>query len=149
MWNVGAHSRLPVVRSETTPFVVSSAFRTILTLVCALYLGGAHWMVLQVTAWTGMLVARAPQQGVIEAVETTFSGAQPCGLCAAVREGQKEEREQQPLAPGLGKIKELQFVAMKACVAPMRTVADEGAWLVIAESAMPREEAPPTPPPVA
>jgi hypothetical protein len=128
---------------------VQSFVRTILTLACALYLGGAHWMVLQVTAWTGMLVSRAPERGLIEAVETTFSGEQPCNLCAAVQEGQKEERQQQPLIPGLGKIKELQFLAMKPCIVPVRTNVSEFMWLQISESATSREEAPPTPPPLA
>jgi hypothetical protein len=128
---------------------VLSLVRTFLTLACALYLGGAHWAVLQLTAWTGMLVARAPQQGLVEAVETTFSGAQPCSLCSAVQEGQKEEQKQQPLPPGTGKIKELQLLAMKQCVAPARGGLAECAWAPMAASAAVRSEAPPTPPPLA
>jgi hypothetical protein len=116
---------------------------------CALYLSGAHWAVLQMTAWTGMLVTRAPQAGLVAAVETTFDGEHPCSLCSAVSEGQKEEREQQPLPPGLGKLKEMKLVAMTLCAAPARSVVNAAAWAEFSDSAAARAEAPPTPPPLA
>jgi hypothetical protein len=116
---------------------------------CALYLSGAHWAALQVTAWTGMLVTRAPQTGVVAALETTFDGEHPCGLCAAVQEGQKQEHEQQPLPPGLGKLKEMKLVAMTICAAPAGMLVGAMEWREAASIAAARMEAPPTPPPLA
>jgi hypothetical protein len=54
-------------------------------LVAALLNGaGAHWAAVQGAAWAGMLAARLPERGVTEAVATTFSGADPCGVCLVV-----------------------------------------------------------------
>jgi hypothetical protein len=120
-----------------------------LVVCCALYLSGAHWMVLQVTAWTGMLVARAPQSGVVVAVETTFDGQHPCNLCVAVTEGQKDERQKQPAAPALGKVVELKVVAFERCEAPVQIVSGEMEWSELSEFSPRRADVPPTPPPLA
>jgi hypothetical protein len=128
---------------------VKAFFHRSLIAACALYLSGAHWAVLQVTAWTGMLVTRAPEAGLVQAVETTFDGEHPCSLCAAVQEGQKEEREQQPLPPGLGKLKEMKLVVMTLCSAPVGGQVGDMEWREFSDSAAARVEAPPTPPPLA
>jgi len=128
---------------------VPSPFRTFLALACALYLGGAHWMVLQVTAWTGMLVARAPQTGVVEAVESTFDGQHPCRMCAAVQEGQKEERKNQTELPALKKLHEVKCIALEVMVVPAQISQGEVRWPHFTGSGVSRMDAPPTPPPLA
>lgn len=126
-----------------------SPFRTFLAVACALYLSGAHWMVLQVTAWTGMLVARAPQAGVVEAVESTFDGQHPCRMCVAVKEGQKEERKHQPELPALKKLQEVKLIALDVLVVPARIFQGEVRWPHFIGSVVSRMDAPPTPPPLA
>ena len=54
----------------------------VLALVMALAVG--QWSILQSVAWAGMLVARAQQQGLTEAVATTFDGQHPCVVCQMV-----------------------------------------------------------------
>jgi hypothetical protein len=56
-----------------------------LFLVIVLSLVGGHAAGLQVVAWTGMLIARAPGAGISSAVRSTFSGRDPCQLCQVVR----------------------------------------------------------------
>ena len=40
----------------------------LLIVCCALILGGAHWAILQMTTWTGMVVTRSQTMSVAEAV---------------------------------------------------------------------------------
>ena len=62
-------------------------------LVSALLLtGGAHWFVLQSIAWTAMIVTRASETSLVEAVKGTFDGAHPCGLCEKIGEGRAQEQ---------------------------------------------------------
>jgi hypothetical protein len=127
---------------------VPSVFRTILTLVCALYLGGAHWMVLQVTAWTSMIVTRTSEVGVTLAVETTFDGKNPCRMCDAVQEAQKEE-QQQPISQLGGAVKELKLVSLASCELPPLLATEELVWRTSSEDYSRCMDAPPTRPPIA
>lgn len=127
---------------------MQSLVRTLLTLACALYLGGAHWMVLQVTAWTGMLVARAPELGVARAVETTFDGEHPCRMCEAVEEGQKEEQKK-PVSLTAGAVKELKLLSIKAVALPELMASGVWQWPDFPKASGRWMDAPPTPPPLA
>jgi hypothetical protein len=79
---------------------MSSGLRKTCTSAFALFMGlwlsGGHWMLLQVTAWSGMMVTRTVEVGVSEALETTFSGESPCALCMAVKAGQEQENSSTP-----------------------------------------------------
>lgn len=64
-----------------------------------------------------MLVTRAPQAGVEEAVRTTFDGEHPCGLCMAVDEGRKQEQENGGLLLGLTQFAKTEFLQpQRVCV---------------------------------
>lgn len=64
-----------------------------LSLIVALLLsGGAHWFALQSVAWTAMLVTRARETSLAEAVKTTFDGAHPCSLCGKIEQGRRSEK---------------------------------------------------------
>jgi hypothetical protein len=102
-------------------------------------------MVLQMTAWTGMLAMRAPRLGLVSAVETTFSGEKPCSLCSAVNKGQK--KEQQPESQALKSLKEVHCVMIAHAAAPTPLANDKLAWVEVGDFAHGRAEAPPTPPP--
>ena len=76
-----------------------SPFRLILMSLLALRLLGGDVAMLQVVAWTGMIVSRTAERGVAAAVESTFEGEEPCPLCRAVKAVQQSEREEQPANP--------------------------------------------------
>lgn len=65
----------------------------------ALRLLGGDVAMLQVVAWTGMVVSRTAERGLTAAVESTFDGAEPCPLCKAVKAVKQSEQEQQPADP--------------------------------------------------
>lgn len=52
---------------------------------------GSHWFLLQSVAWVGMTVEFSRTEALATALEKTFSGQNPCGLCKLVQEGQKTE----------------------------------------------------------
>ena len=53
-----------------------------LALLCTMHL---HLPLLQVVAWSGMLVGYSREAPLREAVVKTFDGAHPCKLCCAIR----------------------------------------------------------------
>lgn len=107
-------------------------------------------MVLQTTAWTGMVVSRSLTSGVASAVETTFDGQHPCKMCEAISEGQKEEQGSQKGFAVLKKAGEIKFVEMRPLnldcfVLPSGKIH----WPSLALFQISRTDAPPTPPPLA
>ena len=73
-----------------------SSFRHLgrLALIVALLLsGGTHWVVLQSVAWTAMIVTRARETSLIDAVKATFDGAHPCSLCEKIGKGRESEKQ--------------------------------------------------------
>ncbi len=62
-------------------------------IVSLLLSGGTHWLVLQSVAWTTMLVARASETSLVEAVKQTFDGAHPCALCKTIEKGRAGEKQ--------------------------------------------------------
>lgn len=71
-----------------------------LAVVAALAVGsGAHWVALQTVAWATMLVDYSRAASLIVAVEKTFDGEHPCALCLTVKDGEKQQQEQQAAQP--------------------------------------------------
>ncbi len=128
---------------------LQSAFHKLLLVACALYLSGAHWAVLQVTAWTGMLISRSQTEGVVEAVKTTFDGEHPCPMCCVIESGQKEEKRNAMDAPMLKALMEVKLVAMENAALPVPAISGELRWMEFSPMASLRTDAPPTPPPLA
>ncbi|MCO5060759.1 MAG: hypothetical protein M9963_01965 [Kiritimatiellae bacterium] len=58
----------------------------IVLLLAFLCSANLHLPVLQVAAWTGMLVTYSQQTSFREAVEMTFDGDHPCSMCEVIRE---------------------------------------------------------------
>ncbi|MGB1873896.1 MAG: hypothetical protein ACPIGG_08585 [Akkermansiaceae bacterium] len=56
-----------------------------------------HLMVAQSWAWMSMLYERAPEMGVAEAMNSTFSGSAPCSMCCAIAEQQQEQEKEAPV----------------------------------------------------
>jgi hypothetical protein len=92
-----------------------------------------------------MLVSRAQEAGVEEAVRTTFDGEHPCSLCAVVEEGRKQEREKEP-APLVEQLAKLSFLRPHTVVLPAPSERTIGYRLEVREG-MARSVAPATPPP--
>jgi hypothetical protein len=116
-----------------------------LTVMCALYVSGAHWAALQTLAWTGMLVTRTQEVSVKEAVRTTFDGEHPCSLCHAVEEGRRQEKEKEP-APIVEQIAKLSFLRPQPITLPEPTSTPLH-YLAVLEFGRTRMSVPPTPPP--
>ena len=53
----------------------------------------------QCYAWATMLYDRVPEQGVEEAIESTFSGEAPCPKCIALKQAKNAEKKKEPSAP--------------------------------------------------
>ena len=117
----------------------------ILCLIAATQLLGGHWLALQSVAWMGMVVNFAAQEESLSgALEKTFDGAHPCGLCKVVQRGQGEEKKQE-VAKTLLK---LDAVLAPAAKLPLpREMARDFPTIAVAAAA--RELSPPTPPPLA
>ena len=117
--------------------------------LCALYLGGAHWVLLQMTAWTGMLITRTQNQSVVEAVRTTFDGRHPCPLCKAINSAKNQEKDQQNKASIVKKSQDLKLVKLKirTLISPQIS-SGENEWPEVALVGLERMEAPPTHPPI-
>ena len=64
-----------------------------LALIALLNFAGAHWVILQSIAWSGMLTKQARHSHLAEAVQKTFDGAHPCSLCKGISRAQEKERK--------------------------------------------------------
>jgi hypothetical protein len=135
--------RLPLGVPQVRP-----VFHKFFILCCALYLSGAHWMVLQTTAWTGMLVSRSVSASVSEAIESTFDGRHPCRMCEAISSGKQSEERSQMELKLLKKGGELKFVEFRGLSAPPPLICADVFWPVWIAFSDRCAEAPPTPPPL-
>lgn len=59
----------------------------ILTCLMLVMLVGGHWGMLQVVAWTGMLIDYSRDATFAEAWDKTFDGEHPCAICKTVDRG--------------------------------------------------------------
>lgn len=118
----------------------------------ALRLLGGDFAVLQVMAWTGMIVSRTAERGITAAVQSTVTGDEPCPMCKAIKAAQQSEQEKQPVAPdGLItklKLKDMlrseDLVLAAPCPhAPLSRPPTAGPALAL----LTRSDAPPVPPP--
>ena len=113
-------------------------------LLAALQVCGGHWVTLQSVAWVGMLVSYSRGEALAVAVEKTFDGEHPCGLCAVVKNGREQEQKQQVVKV---------MMKVDAVLAPTARLsaplASEWKHLVSVPLVLARSLAPPTPPPQA
>ncbi len=54
---------------------------------------GLHWRVLQVVAWTGMVISYSQDAPLAEAVVKAFDGQHPCTLCKQIAKGKESEKK--------------------------------------------------------
>lgn len=119
----------------------------------ALRLLGGDVAMLQVVAWTGMLVTRTAERGVAAAVESTFEGDEPCPLCKAVKAVQQsDQKDGQPAIPeGLItklKLKDMLRAEGPAVLPPAAIpLLSTAPSMEAARRGPARSDAPPVPPP--
>lgn len=122
----------------------------LLLCIACLQLAGGHWVVLQVAAWTGMVVEYTAREGVVAGIEKTFDGRHPCSLCIVVSSGQLADKGDGKQTPKLmGKLVKLESVLLPGVELPPVPVCAAVAWPEIVLVASGRMDAPPTPPPLA
>ncbi len=124
-------------------------FRQLGLLLAALALfaiAGGHWAVLQSVAWGQMLADYSRDASFSTAVQKTFSGKYPCGMCKTIAEArQKEDRK-----PAALKAEVKTDLAAPAPVVALRHPApDRFRYPAPAPAAFPlRSDAPPQPVPI-
>lgn len=128
---------------------MKSPLHKLLVLCCALYLSGAHWMLLQTTAWTGMLISRSMELTVSEAVETTFDGRHPCRMCSAIEDAKQTKEHSEKSFALLKKVGEVKFVSLPLVVVDPVASIGSWEWPLVSRRAASWMDAPPTPPPLA
>ena len=104
---------------------------------------GGHWIALQSVAWVGMIASYAHGETLGVAIEKTFDGDHPCGLCKLVKDGRDQEQQKQPVAKVLLKPDAVIAVVLEL---PMPEGADWQYSVTVSTGAR-RSLAPPTPPP--
>ena len=90
--------RLRLATPHLPPYSVGKLFTRLAKLIvvfAAVQILGGHWLALQSVAWIGMLASYSHGQTLVVAIEKTFDGAHPCGLCKVVKTGRTEEQKQQ------------------------------------------------------
>ncbi|MEQ1861406.1 MAG: hypothetical protein ABMA13_15900 [Chthoniobacteraceae bacterium] len=64
-----------------------------LALIAVVQILGGNWIALQSVAWVGMVIDYSKEAPLSVAIEKTFDGAHPCGLCKTVSEGRSKEQK--------------------------------------------------------
>jgi hypothetical protein len=109
-------------------------------------LTGGHWMVLQTVAWAQMLRDYSKSTPIAEAIERTFSGGYPCGMCIKISKGKREEEK----VPATVKLdKKTEFFLPSRRDLPGKPEGMDFSYLSLAEMALAeRSDAPPAPIPI-
>jgi hypothetical protein len=105
---------------------------------------GGHWMALQSMAWVGMIASYARGEKLVIAIEKTFDGDHPCGLCEVVKKGREQEQKQQ-VARVIVKLEAVISAVAQIAVPPALDCEYESRVETLAV----RSLDPPTPPPLA
>jgi len=63
-------------------------------LLAMLVVNNVHLPVMQVAAWSGMLVSYSRDNSIAEAIEMTFGGERPCEMCCAIEKAQTTSSNQ-------------------------------------------------------
>jgi hypothetical protein len=109
-------------------------------------LTGGHWMVLQTVAWAQMLRDYSKSTPIAEAIERTFSGGYPCGMCIKISKG-KQKEEKAPATVKLDKKAELYLLSARDWL--RKPESKDFSYLPSGEIAVAeRSEAPPVPVPI-
>ncbi|MBU6399177.1 MAG: hypothetical protein KGS61_02570 [Verrucomicrobia bacterium] len=113
----------------------------LVTLLCLLL--GLHWGMLQLVAWTGMVIDYARTAPLEVALVKTFDGKHPCKLCCLIAKARNSENRHDRQVP-VGRLDPFSAPPAVAFFPPTPealTPCRAGRWAQ-------RVEVPPTPPPI-
>lgn len=131
---------------------MKNLLRHLFLILGCLHLVGGPYAILQVYAWTNMLVSYSQESTLSQAVTDTFSGEKPCHLCEKIAEAKSkepgEENHEAPLPPAASKLFNDLFPSTIASLAdPFSTPFPQPAFLTGAELLSLPPSGPPVPPP--
>lgn len=123
--------------------VLKTKLAKLVTFIAAAHVMGGHWLVLQLIAWSGMMVSYTQQDGFAQGIEKTFDGTAPCPLCHMVEEGREKEKDQ----PLVDLIQKQDAVLAKPAVLPRRPSAPFAfvLWRQVQTSSLTTAPVPPPP----
>jgi hypothetical protein len=124
---------------------MTGVFRHFFLIVCACLLGGTHWAVLQVGAWTSMAINPAGR-GIAEWQEIV-GGNKPCRLCHAIDAGRRQEQGDDRSFPIGGKVGFGTYCEVDQTRLPVELEAGVVEWIREDCRASARKVSPLTPPP--
>ncbi|WP_424314072.1 hypothetical protein [Haloferula sp.] len=124
-------------------------FRHLIVVLGCIHLLGGPYGVLQVIAWTGMIVSYSQTEGISKGLAQTFDGEHPCSLCVAIVDAKKDDNDKQPLsgAPDKLSLKELTLPAQITLREPRSSEPPARPYLEPSANRMKLLVAPPIPPP--
>ncbi len=129
---------VPAVRRHVSIFALFLAW------LCA---NGAVWNVVQLVAWAKMFHDYSQVMPVTRALQVTFDGTKPCGICCAVQKAQDAARDQLPRDAALGGTME-KILLLSETVPAIVVTAPDFAWPGVTNDTGPlRTEAVPVTPP--
>jgi hypothetical protein len=106
---------------------------------------GLHWVVLQSTAWAGMIVSYSIQEGsLLTGVSQTFDNEHPCPLCCAIKQGKQSEKKDTKQADQKKKIDLTLLATPVICLTPPVPSLQRVEWI---EHGSHFQQRPPSPPP--
>lgn len=83
----------PIQERYAVGIAMRGLLSKLLCLVAAITLMDGHIVALQSYAWASMLHERIPEQGVTEAITTTFDGEHPCEHCLTAQKLNSTEND--------------------------------------------------------
>lgn len=148
------HFRLCVqpIFATASAIAMRGFFSKLLCLIAAVSLMDGHIVALQSFAWASMLHDRIPEQGVSEALATTFDGEHPCEHCLAAlklhgAESENPQPEESPPQLQLSGLKTTQIAQQRIALpaAPSATLLPHHFFIIRCASDF--TSSVPTPPP--
>jgi hypothetical protein len=121
-------------------FLTATARALIVAGLCSAV--GLHWLILQSTAWTGMVISFSQDAPLAVAIGKAFDGKHPCALCKAIQSGKETEKKSEVLPA----VKKLDLLCKENRVGLFAPHHCEEHPEVVFLSRM-RSEQPPVPPP--
>ena len=98
-------------RPDDSLGALNRSVRIFIAVLGCLHLCGGHWGVMQLVAWSNMIIDYSSRDGIVEGAKKTFDGEHPCCMCKAIAEGKKESG-----APDNKPLQGSQGLVLKECV---------------------------------
>jgi hypothetical protein len=131
-------------------FSLKKRIQLLFVLLGCLHLIAGPYALVQVFAWTTMLIDYSKETGIIQGAKDTFSGEKPCRLCCKIKAAEKQEKRSPFQLPAERLIKLTEGLIRSGDVtapSPTFAVAPTVGFMDAVLSAGIGPNAPPVPPP--